>query len=140
MADKLFKVLQLNTQKKQGVIHSLINDKEFKLFGALLISELNAWRNRNGAVILSPTAHRNWTRVVPSLVNNERWAYRSMMWLRNDLKIEQILIACSDITTAYIWLPNQGLFSKWSLRPNHRHTPKGGGAESCLSEGKNNLT
>ena len=29
------------------------------------------------------------------------------MWLRNNLKIEQIPIACSDITAAYIWLLNQ---------------------------------
>ena len=42
MADKPFKILQLNTQKKKGVMHSLINDKEFKTFRALLISEPNA--------------------------------------------------------------------------------------------------
>ena len=94
MADNLFKVLQLNTQKKQGAMHSLMNDKEFELFGALLISEPNAWRNQDGAVITSPMAHHNWTRIVPSLVNDERWAYRSMMWLRSDLETEQIPIAC----------------------------------------------
>ena len=29
------------------------------------------------------------------------------MWLRSDLETEQIPIACSDITAAYVWLPNQ---------------------------------
>ena len=42
-----------------------------------------------------------------SLVNDKRWAYRSIMWLRSNLKIEQILIMCSDITAAFIWVLNQ---------------------------------
>ena len=58
MADKPFKVLQLNTQKKQGTMHSLMNDDEFETFGALLISEPNAWRNQDGVMISSPRAHQ----------------------------------------------------------------------------------
>ena len=88
-------------------MHSLMNDKEFEAFGALLISEPNAWRNQDGVVISSPMAHRNWTKVVPSFINDKGWAYRSMIWLRSDLEIEQISVASSDITAAYIWLPNQ---------------------------------
>ena len=42
MVNKLLKVLQLNTQKKQGTMHSLINNNKLKIFGALLISEPNA--------------------------------------------------------------------------------------------------
>ena len=42
MVDKPFKVLQLNTQKKQETMYSLINNSEFETFRALLISELNA--------------------------------------------------------------------------------------------------
>ena len=34
MADKPFKILQLNTQKKQGVMHSLMNDEKLETFGA----------------------------------------------------------------------------------------------------------
>ena len=37
MADKPFKVLQLNTQKKRETMHSLMNDGEFETFGAMLI-------------------------------------------------------------------------------------------------------
>ena len=59
MADKLFKVLQLNTQKKQETMHSLMNDGEYKTFGALLISKPNAWRDQDGVVISLPMAHRN---------------------------------------------------------------------------------
>ena len=56
-------------------MHSLINNEEFKSFGALLISELNVYRNQDGIVILLPMAHCNWTKVVPSLINDGRWAY-----------------------------------------------------------------
>ena len=108
MAYKPFKIFQLNTEKKQGAMHSLMNDEELQTFGALLISEPNAWTNQDGIVISSPMAHRNWTEVVvPSLITDGRWAYRSMMWLRSDLETEKIPIASSDIIAACIWLPNQ---------------------------------
>ena len=68
MADKPFKVLQLNTQKKQGTIHSLINDDKFKTFRALLIFEPNAWRNQDGVVILLPMAHHNWIKITSSQI------------------------------------------------------------------------
>ena len=90
MADKPFKVLQLNTQKKQETMHSLMNDGEFETFGALLISEPKAWRNQDGVVISSPMAHRNWTKITTSQMNNKGWAFRSMMWLRSDLESEQV--------------------------------------------------
>ena len=102
MADKPFKVLQLNTQKKQEIMHSLMNDGEFETFGALLISEPNAWRNQDGIVISSPMAHRHWTKMTPSQMNDEGWAFRSMMWLRSDLESEQVPIASSDLTAAFI--------------------------------------
>ena len=75
MADKPFKVLQLNTQKKQETMHSLMNDDEFETFRALLISELNAWRNQDGVVISSSMAHHNWTKIIPSQINNKGWAF-----------------------------------------------------------------
>ena len=107
MADKTFKVLQLNTQKKQETMHSLINDGEFKTFRALLISKSNAWRDQDEVVISSPIAYHNWTKITPSHMNDEGWAFRSMMWLRSNLKLEQVPITSSDLTAAFIWLPNQ---------------------------------
>ena len=71
MVDKPFKVLQLNTQKKQETMYSLMNNGEFKTFGALLISELNAWRNQDGVIISSPMTHYNWTKITPSQINNK---------------------------------------------------------------------
>ena len=40
-------------------------------------------------------------------MNEEGWAFRSIMWLRSDLKSEQVPIASSDLIAAFIWLLNQ---------------------------------
>ena len=40
-------------------------------------------------------------------MNDEGWAFRSMMWLRSDLESEQVPIASSDLTAAFIWLSSQ---------------------------------
>ena len=78
MECKLFQILQLNAQKRTGVMHSVINDENLRDFGVLLILEPHVWRDKEGRAISTPTAHNNWTKIEPTTFNTEdRWAYRS---------------------------------------------------------------
>ena len=89
-------------------MHSVMNDESLKDFEVILILEPHVWRNNEGRAISTPTTHHNWTKIEPVTQNKEgRWAYRSMIWTRADLEVEQVLINSSDITAAIIRLPLQ---------------------------------
>ena len=106
MGHRPFQIFQLNAQKRIGVMHSVMNDEILKDFGALLISEPHVWRNDEGRSISTPMAHRNWVKYEPTIQNTEgRWAYRSMIWTRADLEVEQVKIESSDITAVTMRLP-----------------------------------
>ena len=107
MEDKPFQILQLNAQKKPGVMHSLINDEQLKDYGVLFVSEPHAWRSSQSNIISTPTSHRNWAKVEPEARDKTGWVYRSMLWIKNDIEMEQVQAPSSDITTALIWLPHQ---------------------------------
>ena len=110
MERESFQILQLNAQKRIGVMHSVINDENLRDFGALLISEPHVWRNKEGRAISTPTAHNNWTKTEPTILNTEeRWAYRSMIWTRSGLEAEQVRIDSSDITAVIIKLPKHAI-------------------------------
>ena len=80
MGDKLFQILQINAQKRPLVIHSMMNNESLKDFKAILISEPHVWRNKEGRVILTPTAHYNWTKIKPITQDRKgRWVYRSII-------------------------------------------------------------
>ena len=86
-------------------MYSVINDENLRDFGALLISEPHVWRNKERRAISTPTAHNNWTKTEPTILNTkERWAYRNMIWTRSDLEAEQVRIDSSDITEVIIKL------------------------------------
>ena len=63
MGDKSFQILQINAQKRPLVIHSVINNESLKDFEVILILEPHIWRNKEGRVILIPTAHHNWIKI-----------------------------------------------------------------------------
>ena len=80
MEPKPFQILQINAQKKMGVMHSVMNDESLKDFGALLFTEPHVWRNNEGRIISTPLMDSNWTKIEPTVYNNEgRWAYRSVI-------------------------------------------------------------
>lgn len=85
--NKILKVLQLNVRKQQTVQHSLMNDEQLKDFGVLAISEPYAWTTNN-TVVTVPIGHSNWNKMVPTDHRRERWAFRSMMWIRKDIEAE----------------------------------------------------
>ena len=105
---KAFQILQINAQKRPAVMHTVVNDESLRNFGAILISEPHVWRHNEGRAILTPKTHHNWIKTEPSILNNEgRWPYRSMIWTRADLEIEQVQVISSDITAVVIRLPRR---------------------------------
>ena len=107
MKDKLFQILQLNAQKKPGVIYSLINNKQLKDYGFLFMSKPHAWRSSQGNIIFTPIFYRDQAKFKPKARDKTRQVYRSMLQIRNNIKIEQVQALFSDITAALIWLPYQ---------------------------------
>jgi hypothetical protein len=48
--------------------------------------------------------------MVPSTWREGRWAIWSMLWVRKDMEVEQVLIKSLDLTAAVIWLPKRLIF------------------------------
>ncbi len=84
-------MLQLNVRKQREVQHSLMNDQRLMDFGVLVISEPYAWTTNN-VVATVPMGHPNWTKVVPTVQREERWVFRTMLWIRKDIEAEQVLV------------------------------------------------
>ena len=84
-----------------------MNDETLKEYGALVISEPHVWKNSEGKIISTPLSHQNWVKTEPTIQNKEgRWPYRSMIWTRADLEVEQAQIETSDITAVTVRLPH----------------------------------
>lgn len=89
-------LLQLNVGKQIMVQQSLLNDSNLKEYAALVVLEPHVWRTE-GELRIVPLHHRNWTKVIPTTQSEERWAIRSMLWVRSDLTAVQIPIPSSDL-------------------------------------------
>ena len=105
---KTLQVLQLNVRKQSTVQQSLMNDKQLKDFGVLAISEPYAWKTDN-MVVTVPMGHPNWTKVIPTVQHEERWAVRSMLWIRKDIEAEQVSVQSADLTAAVLRLPDRSV-------------------------------
>ena len=60
---KPFQILQLNAQKRIGVMHNVINDESLKGFGALLIQEPHVWKNNEGKETIASSIYLDTTAV-----------------------------------------------------------------------------
>ena len=76
---------------------SLMNDERVRDFGALLLTEQHGKRI-NGRYVVTPAGHANWWKVLPSVEADSRFAFRSMMWVRKDIKAEQLAVDSPDVT------------------------------------------
>jgi exonuclease III len=85
-----------------------MNDESLKDFSVLAISEPYAWTNNN-TVITAPMRHPNWTKIVPTVKRTERWAFRSMLWIRKDIEAEQLPVESSDLTAAVLQLSDRSI-------------------------------
>ena len=105
---KNFQILQLNVREQQVVQHSLMNSQRLIGFTALAITKPYAWTTEN-AMVTVPMGHPNWTKMTPTLQWGERWAFRSMLWIRKDIEAEQVPIQSSDLTAAVLRLPDRSM-------------------------------
>lgn len=95
-------------QRVKEVQQSLMNDPQLKDFGVLAISEPYA-RIIDGTVVTVPIGHSNWTKVMPTVQRGERWAVRSMIWVRRDIEVEQIAVQSPDLTAVVLQLPDRSV-------------------------------
>lgn len=120
----VMKFLQANLGKCPPVQQSLLNDKEIKDFGAILVSEPHCPRIE-GTVVVSPISHRYWEPFYPSVYQGEekKWAFRSMLWVNKRLKAVQIRVDSPDITAAVVEVDTRILllFSVY-IPPNEQGT------------------
>jgi hypothetical protein len=90
------------------VQHSLMNDQRLTNFGVLAISEPYA-RMIDGTIVTVPMGHSNWTKMMPTVRHEERWAVRSMLWIRKDIEAEQMPVQSADLTAAVLRLPDRSI-------------------------------
>src|ERR1700712_3042453 len=101
-------VLQLNVRKQDTVQHSLMNDDQLREFAVIAISEPYAWTIDNSTTTV-PIGHPNWTKMTPTVQRQERWAFRSMLWIRRDIEAEQVPVQSPDLTAAILRLPDRSI-------------------------------
>jgi hypothetical protein len=85
-----------------------MSDEQLKDCGVLAISEPYA-RIIDGTLVTAPMGHPNWIKIVPTVQRVERWAVRSMLWIRKDIEAEQVPIQSSDLTAAVLRLPDRSI-------------------------------
>ena len=107
--DRTLQILQLNVGKRSTVQQSLLNDENLKDYAILAISEPHIWRERDNLQIV-PLHHRNWEKIIPTEQSKERWAIRSMLWVRSDITAVQIPIPSSDLVGAVLHIGGKRLW------------------------------
>ncbi|KAL9561263.1 hypothetical protein ACKAV7_014618 [Fusarium commune] len=102
-------VYQLNVRKNDKVHLSMMNDKDLRDYVALAVAE--PWACIiEGQVMTVPNHHNNWTKMIPTKTREprvSRWPIRSMLWIRRDLKAEQVPIPSPDLTAAIVRFPER---------------------------------
>ena len=93
---------------KQMVQHSLMNDLQLRDFGVLVLSEQYSWTT-DDTVITVPMGHPNWTKMTPTIQQEKRWAFRSMLWIRKDIEGEWVPVQSPDLTAAVLRLPDRSI-------------------------------
>ena len=86
-----------------------MNDEEIQDAAVLAIQEPHA-RKIQGRLLTTPMTHHKWSKMVPTIWREGRWAIRSMLWVNKDVEAEQIPIESPDITAAIVRLPDRLIF------------------------------
>ena len=101
---KTLNIFQLNAGKRRSLQESFMNDEQLKEFSALAITEPWTWRVNDELV---PKGYSNWSRILPIVQYEGRWAVRSMLWIRKDIEHEQIPIQSADLTAVVLYLSDR---------------------------------
>lgn len=101
-----FRAVQLNVRRQATVHESLMNDKHMQDVAILAIQEPQA-RSREGRLWTVPMTHHAWTKMVPPVRHEGRWAIRSMLWVKKELEAEQVAMPSPDVTAALVRLTDR---------------------------------
>ena len=104
--NKTLQILQLNVRKQREVQQSLLNDERVRDFGVLAVTEPYVWKQADSLVTV-PMGHSNWTKMMPQVHEDGRWAVRSMLCVHKDMEAEQVLLPSSDVTAVLLRLPDR---------------------------------
>lgn len=85
-----------------------MNDASLEGYMALAISELYIFE-MDRKVRTSPMGHQSWIAILPSQRHDGRWAVRSMLWVRKDIKYEQVYVPSADLMVAVLRLPDRSV-------------------------------
>jgi hypothetical protein len=85
-----------------------MNNQRLMNFEVIAISEPYAWTTNN-EVTTVPMGHSNWTKMIPTVQQGERWAFQSMLWIRKNLEAKQVPVQSSDLTAAVLRLPDRSM-------------------------------
>jgi exonuclease III len=85
-----------------------MNNEQFREYAVLAITEPYV-KKQGDRLITMPTGHANWTKMIPTIQEESRWAVRSMLWVRKDLEAEQVGIQSSDLTAVVLRLPDRAV-------------------------------
>jgi hypothetical protein len=77
----------------------LMNDVATQDATVVAIQEPQA-RKIQGRLLTTPMGHHKWTKMVPSVWREGRWAIRSMLWVKKDVEAEQVPVDSPDIWRA----------------------------------------
>lgn len=102
----LLRILQLNVRKQQPVQLSLMNDPDLQDYAVVAVTEPYA-RSVNGVIMTSPAGHSNWTKMIPTRIEDRMWPIRSMLWVRRDIEAEQVPVPSADLTAAVLRLEDR---------------------------------
>ena len=80
-----------------------MNDTELRNAAVIAVQEPQA-KKANRQLWTVPMAHHRWTKMVPPVWKEGRWAIRSMLWVNKEVEAEQVPIESSDMTGAIIRL------------------------------------
>ncbi|SCV61221.1 uncharacterized protein FFFS_15790 [Fusarium fujikuroi] len=104
--ESLSRNCRLNVRKREVVQLSMMNDGNLPDYAVLAVAEPYEL-NIDGALVTPPSNHKNWTRFVPSQRHDMQWPIRSVLWIRSDLKAEQVAIPSADLTGAILRWPDR---------------------------------
>jgi len=98
------KWLTANLRKMEDAQRALLTDEDIKDHSMLLIQEPHCRRTNEGGVRALPQQQADWQQFIPSTSRNKKFPIRSLMYVKQHLRAQQIPVDSPDITAVELTL------------------------------------